>query len=141
MARKKIREYHAKALIKRFLPELTQLPQLQAVLVTADTNWTQLREDHPWLADYKLVAKPDMMFGQRGKHGLVLLDATLEQAEEFVTPWFSNDKVAYLPFDSSLDIYRARDIKIFLERESSLPSIYRPTTTGSCKHTLVPPTV
>jgi succinyl-CoA synthetase beta subunit len=102
MAKKKIREYHAKALIKRFLPELLCLPQLTGVLVTAETNWKQLRRDNPWLENTKLVAKPDMMFGQRGKHGLVLLDATIDQAIEFVTPWFEDNyaKVASFVVDS-----------------------------------------
>ncbi len=41
------------------------------VQFTADTSASDLLNANPWLADTKLVVKPDMLFGQRGKHDLV----------------------------------------------------------------------
>lgn len=37
--------------------------------VKADTDWVQLLQDNPWLSRTKLVVKPDMLFGKRGKNG------------------------------------------------------------------------
>lgn len=82
MARKKIRECTAKGLLKRhhrLLPDA-----FGAVQATAETNWEQLAIDAPWLSTSKLVVKPDMLFGQRGKHDLVGLNLSLEQAKAFV---------------------------------------------------------
>ncbi len=53
------------------------------VQATAGTDLKKLRSEHKWL-DGKLVVKPDMLFGQRGKNRLVLLNATLDEADEFI---------------------------------------------------------
>ncbi|MEW6521936.1 MAG: ATP citrate lyase citrate-binding domain-containing protein, partial [Thermodesulfobacteriota bacterium] len=54
------------------------------VLVTPETDLTSLAGQHAWLSQKKLVVKPDQLFGKRGKHHLVLIDATLEQALEWI---------------------------------------------------------
>lgn len=82
MARKKIREQTAKTLLGRHHKNLPSA--FQAVQVNPDTNWAQLREQNPWLSEAKLVVKPDMLFGQRGKHDLVGLNLDIAAAEEFV---------------------------------------------------------
>lgn len=89
MARKKIREYHGKRLLARHIPTLTKLPvdkhpSLPCALISKDTNWKRVEESEEWMSKTKLVVKPDMMFGQRGKHDLVLLNASVEQAKEFI---------------------------------------------------------
>ena len=38
----------------------------------------------PWLSSTKLVVKPDMLFGKRGKSGLVALNLDMAQVSEFV---------------------------------------------------------
>ena len=38
----------------------------------------------PWLSTAKLVVKPDMLFGKRGKSGLVALNLDFDQVKEFV---------------------------------------------------------
>ena len=38
----------------------------------------------PWLSTTKLVVKPDMLFGKRGKSGLVALNLDFDQVKEFV---------------------------------------------------------
>lgn len=39
----------------------------------ADTNFVDLLDSNPWLKSTRLVVKPDMLFGKRGKHDLVRL--------------------------------------------------------------------
>lgn len=41
-------------------------------------------EKEPWLSSSKLVVKPDMLFGKRGKSGLVALNLDLAQVDAFV---------------------------------------------------------
>ena len=84
VARKKIREYHAKKALTKNAPRVTgrELP-LQAALIHPETNYESLVKAEPWLATTKLVVKPDMLFGQRGKHGLVKLNATFDEAVAF----------------------------------------------------------
>ena len=72
MARKKIREYDSKRLLKGHFARLTgiNLP-LNAAQVRQTTNFQELLDNNPWLQNTKLVVKPDMLFGKRGKHDLV----------------------------------------------------------------------
>ena len=72
MARKKIREYDSKRLLKSHILRLLGLKlPLNVAQVRQDTNFVQLLEYNPWMKDTKLVVKPDMLFGKRGKHDLV----------------------------------------------------------------------
>jgi ATP citrate (pro-S)-lyase len=52
----------------------------QVVQFTAATNPSELLNENPWLANTKLVVKPDMLFGQRGKNDLVGLNLDFSQA-------------------------------------------------------------
>lgn len=81
MARKKIREYNGKVLIKNHLRGIWG--KFCPIQITAETNWDDLKKANPWLLDTKLVVKPDMLFGQRGKHDLVALNVSVEEAEVF----------------------------------------------------------
>ena len=85
MARKKIREYDSKRLLKEHIKRLygIDLP-LSVVHITPSTNFSELRETNAWLVNTKLVVKPDMLFGKRGKHDLVGLNLDFSGAEEFV---------------------------------------------------------
>lgn len=85
MARKKTREYHAKRILREALKRVAGIELGgQSVQVTPTTDWAALQAANAWLAGAKLVVKPDMLFGQRGKSGLVLLNATVDQAREFI---------------------------------------------------------
>ena len=53
-------------------------------LVTPQTNLALLHIEYPWLQSEKMVVKPDQLFGKRGKHELVLLDASLEEVKAFL---------------------------------------------------------
>lgn len=52
--------------------------------VNESTEFTELTNKEPWLSSTKLVVKPDMLFGKRGKSGLVALNLDLAQVAEFV---------------------------------------------------------
>jgi len=92
MARKKVREHDAKRLLQQHIPRLSNLQlNLKSVQVTNDTNFRQLREEQPWLLREKLVVKPDLLFGKRGKNNLVLLDATFEAAHKFLRERLGKD--------------------------------------------------
>ncbi|CAD6257615.1 unnamed protein product [Miscanthus lutarioriparius] len=52
--------------------------------VTQSTDFTELANQEPWLSSMKLVLKPDMLFGKRGKSGLVALKLDLAQVRQFV---------------------------------------------------------
>ncbi|PHU02833.1 ATP-citrate synthase alpha chain protein 2 [Capsicum chinense] len=52
--------------------------------VTESTDINELAEKEPWLHSTKLVVKPDMLFGKRGKSGLVALNLDLAQVATFV---------------------------------------------------------
>uniref|UniRef100_A0A383VJY3 ATP citrate synthase n=1 Tax=Tetradesmus obliquus TaxID=3088 RepID=A0A383VJY3_TETOB len=85
MARKKVREYTGKRLLKAAMKRLfgLELP-IHVAQVKADTNFIELLEQHAWLNQTKLVVKPDMLFGQRGKNDLVGLNLSYPEAEEFI---------------------------------------------------------
>ncbi|CAD6226134.1 unnamed protein product [Miscanthus lutarioriparius] len=55
-----------------------------AFKVTQSTDFTELANQEPWLSSMKLVVKPDMLFGKRGKSGLVALNLDLAQVRQFV---------------------------------------------------------
>jgi len=85
MAQRGIREYDGKRLMKKYLKDYTGIPyEGNLVLVGPETNLEKLPDEHPWLLEKKLVVKPDQLFGKRGKHGLVLLNADFEGAKQFI---------------------------------------------------------
>jgi len=53
--------------------------------VDAETDWNALKKSHPWLLKEKLVVKPDQLFGKRGKHHLVRLNASFDDCRAFVS--------------------------------------------------------
>ncbi|KAL2330930.1 hypothetical protein Fmac_018511 [Flemingia macrophylla] len=85
MARKKIREYDSKRLLKEHFKRFSGLDlPIKSVQVTECTDFNELAEKEPWLSSSKLVVKPDMLFGKRGKSGLVALNMDLAEVASFV---------------------------------------------------------
>ncbi len=80
MARKGIREYDAKRMLSTALSDYDG----RVVLVGPEDNLEDLAEQHPWLKTEKLVAKPDQLFGKRGKNGLVLLNKDLAETSAWI---------------------------------------------------------
>ncbi|KAK2647251.1 hypothetical protein Ddye_022446 [Dipteronia dyeriana] len=85
MVRKKIREYDSKRLLKEHLQKLAgiHLP-ITSAQVTESTDLTGLLDKEPWLSSTRFVVKPDMLFGKRGKSGLVALNLDFAQVTEFI---------------------------------------------------------
>ncbi|KAL5851440.1 hypothetical protein ACOSQ3_006558 [Xanthoceras sorbifolium] len=85
MVRKKIREYDSKRLLKDHLPRLAGIHlSICSAQVTESTDFTELLNKEPWLSSTRSVAKPDMLFGKRGKSGLVALNLDFAQVIEFI---------------------------------------------------------
>uniref|UniRef100_A0A0D3DNZ4 ATP citrate synthase n=1 Tax=Brassica oleracea var. oleracea TaxID=109376 RepID=A0A0D3DNZ4_BRAOL len=85
MARKKIREHDSKRLVKEHFKRLSgkELP-IRSVQINQTTDLNELVEKEPWLSSEKLVVKPDMLFGKRGKSGLVALKLDFAEVATFV---------------------------------------------------------
>ena len=87
MAQRAIREYDAKRMLSAHWTEYfgkASRYEGNVVLVTAETALSDLGDQYPWLNQKKLIVKPDQLFGRRGKHGLVLLDADLDRAVQWI---------------------------------------------------------
>ncbi|CAI5458737.1 unnamed protein product [Closterium sp. Yama58-4] len=85
MARKKIREYDSKRLLKEHLKRLAGIDlTINSVQITSETDFAKLANEQPWMNSTRMVVKPDMLFGKRGKSGLVALDLDFAGVEAFV---------------------------------------------------------
>jgi ATP-citrate lyase beta-subunit len=86
MAQRGIREYDGKRMLAKYLPEYLSVFSYKGhlVLVGPDTDLDTLPAENPWLKNERLVVKPDQLFGKRGKHGLVLLDVTWDDAKNYL---------------------------------------------------------
>lgn len=110
MSAKAIREYDGKLLLayhllraplvsqqestSLFTPAPTKLAQVSvdtSLLGTPGAFETALKQQldnlpqtHPWLLTDKLVAKPDQLIKRRGKHGLLTLNKTWEEARQWI---------------------------------------------------------
>lgn len=83
MPRKKVREYQAKKLLTSNITPYFPL-HLRCAQVTPKTDYSKLLDENRWLETERLVVKPDMLFGKRGKNNLVLLNATYPEAQKFI---------------------------------------------------------
>ncbi len=87
MAQKGIREYHGKRMLAKYLPEYLGGNfgyDGKIVLVDNDTKWDALVKENPWLKDSPLVAKPDQLFGKRGKHGLLFVNKNFDEVKKWI---------------------------------------------------------
>ena len=86
MAQKGIREFDAKRMLAKFLPEFTKAVNYEGkvALVDPDTDFSKLKKEVTWLKGTKLVVKPDQLFGKRGKNNLLLLNSTIDEAEAWI---------------------------------------------------------
>jgi len=101
MAQKAIREYDGKAIFARHWNEYFDGFHygFKSVLVTTGDELREKAKEHgfEWLNQEALVAKPDMLFGKRGKNDLVLFkndkpgDVKLEDAAKWIDNKQSHD--------------------------------------------------
>jgi ATP-citrate lyase beta-subunit len=87
MAQRGIREYDAKRLLAKYIPDYIDdfAYKDEFVIVNSDTDLNKLAVDNPWLQSKRLVVKPDQLFGKRGVHGLILLNAIWNDARKYLT--------------------------------------------------------
>ena len=112
MAQKAIREYDAKSILARhwdkYFPNFTY--PFESVIVQSGDELKKLAEEKTWLKEKPLVAKPDMLFGKRGKNGLVLFkvnkpgDVTLEDAAKWIDEKRSSKQKVYFSFDGDTPV-------------------------------------
>ncbi|HSQ38314.1 MAG TPA: ATP citrate lyase citrate-binding domain-containing protein [Acidimicrobiia bacterium] len=87
MAKQAIREFDAKRMLARGLAEVSGgrfSVDPRVVLVSPDTDLDGLAQAYPWLESTRLVVKPDQLFGKRGKNNLLCLNASLEEARQWI---------------------------------------------------------
>lgn len=87
MAEKGIREYDAKRMIAKALPEYSGGRfsfEAEPVLVNPETDMESLASSHPWLGTTPLVAKPDQLFGKRGKNNLLYVNKSWEEVKAWI---------------------------------------------------------
>jgi ATP-citrate lyase beta-subunit len=87
MAEKGIREYNAKRLLAKALPEFSGgrfKYEATPVLVGPDTDLENIVNEHWWLETEKLVVKPDQLFGKRGKNGLLYVNKAWDEAKDWI---------------------------------------------------------
>ncbi|MBU1667721.1 ATPase [bacterium] len=107
MAQKAIREYDAKSILARhwdkYFPDFTYA--YETVMVQNGTELQEAAKANAWLNEKALVAKPDMLFGKRGKNGLVLFkdakpgDVSLAKAVSWIDEKSSSEQSVYFSFD------------------------------------------
>ncbi|MCF6340256.1 MAG: ATPase [Sulfurimonas sp.] len=107
MAQKAIREFDAKSILAKhwdkYFPDFTYA--YETVMVQNGSELKEAAKDKTWLKDKSLVAKPDMLFGKRGKNDLVLFrdkkpgDVSLEKAASWIDDKSSSKQSVYFSFD------------------------------------------
>ncbi|MBD3797738.1 MAG: ATPase [Campylobacterales bacterium] len=107
MAQKAIREYDAKSILAKhwdkYFPDFTYA--YETVMVQNGAELNAAAKEKAWLNEKPLVAKPDMLFGKRGKNGLVLFrdqkpgDVSLAKAASWIDEKSSQKQGVYFSFD------------------------------------------
>ncbi|MFT7861099.1 MAG: ATP citrate lyase citrate-binding domain-containing protein [Sulfurimonas sp.] len=107
MAQKAIREYDAKSILakhwNKYFPDFTYA--YETVMVQNGTELNDAAKEKAWLNEKPLVAKPDMLFGKRGKNGLVLFkdakpgDVSLAKAASWIDEKAGDKQSVYFSFD------------------------------------------
>ena len=107
MAQKAIREYDAKTILanhwERYFPEFTY--SYETALVRSGDELKKLSKTNDWLNAKTLVAKPDMLFGKRGKNDLVLFrdakpgDVSVQKAALWIDEKANSKQKVYFDFE------------------------------------------
>ena len=87
MAQKGIREYDAKRMMATALPEFSNNKfkyDNKQVLIGPGVDWKKIEKDNPWIKKEKLVAKPDQLFGKRGKNNLLFVNKSWSEIQKWI---------------------------------------------------------
>ena len=107
MAQKAIREYDAKSILAKhwdkYFPNFSYA--YETVMVQNGSELDEAAKSYSWLKEKTLVAKPDMLFGKRGKNDLVLFrdakpgDVSLATAVSWIDEKSSSKQSVSFSFD------------------------------------------
>ncbi|MDD3476115.1 MAG: ATP citrate lyase citrate-binding domain-containing protein [Sulfurimonas sp.] len=107
MAQKAIREFDAKSILAKhwdkYFPNFSYA--YETVMVQNGSELKKAAKEKTWLKGKTLVAKPDMLFGKRGKNGLVLFkdakpgDVSLAKASSWIDEKAGEKQSVYFSFD------------------------------------------
>ena len=87
MAQKAIREAHGKKMLSRLLKDYKDgkyVVEDGFVGVGPETDLDALTGEYPWLGTARLVVKPDQLIKRRGKNNLLILDASWDEARQWI---------------------------------------------------------
>ena len=87
MAQKGIREFDAKRMMSKALPDFSNGKikfEAKQVLIGAKTDLEKLVKENPWLKEEKLVAKPDQLFGKRGLNNLLYVNKSWAEVQKWI---------------------------------------------------------
>ncbi|SPQ95814.1 ATP citrate synthase [Plasmodiophora brassicae] len=88
MSQKAIREYDGKRMLANWMAMNSEddgdAHPVELVHVGPETDLESLPELYPWLTTKRLVAKPDQLIKRRGKANLLKLNATWDEAKQWV---------------------------------------------------------
>ncbi|KAI4364520.1 hypothetical protein MLD38_020599 [Melastoma candidum] len=103
---------------------------LSSLKVTESTDFAELVNKETWLSSTKLVVKPDMLFGKRGKSDLVALNLDMAQVAQFVK--------TCLGVEVEMDLEAPSAFQNGIEIEDNWDKVYGPeaTMTGICKQAM-----
>jgi ATP-citrate lyase beta-subunit len=117
MAQKSIREFDAKSILAKhwdkYFPNFSY--SYETVLVESGEELKKCADEKGWLKEKSLVAKPDMLFGKRGKNGLVLFkdqavgDVKLEKASSWINEKTDGKQSVYFTFDGDTPTGKAKE--------------------------------
>lgn len=94
MAQRGIREFDSKRLLGEHFAKFsdgTVKVATKYARITPETNVESLKAANPWLSSDKLVCKPDMLFGKRGKNNLLFLNKTIDEIPAWIAEKSSQD--------------------------------------------------
>lgn len=107
MAQKAIREFDAKSILAKhwdkYFPNFSYA--YETIMVQNGSELKKAAKEKTWLKDKALVAKPDMLFGKRGKNGLVLFrdskpgDVSLSKASSWIDEKSGEKQSVYFSFN------------------------------------------
>jgi ATP-citrate lyase beta-subunit len=83
MAQRGIREVDAKRMLARALGAASTADE-RLVLVGPETDLAGLPAEHPWVETTRLVAKPDQLFGKRGKNDLLFVNKSFAEVVQWI---------------------------------------------------------
>uniref|UniRef100_A0A6A7FXX1 ATP-citrate synthase n=3 Tax=Hirondellea gigas TaxID=1518452 RepID=A0A6A7FXX1_9CRUS len=84
MSQKAVREHDGKRLLSTWMSEHAVNPAARFLHVNPETNLNDSLQSHSWLETEKLVVKPDQLIKRRGKAGLLGINLTWDETQQWI---------------------------------------------------------